>query len=108
MILRMPGRFAFELAEMANIVERNRGMAQHLIVGVHRLCLGKMEHRPAQHRGMAVRKHESIAVEPDRVLRIEAHDPVPDRIFLLSDSHPREWLSRLGFLDLTNPDTPNR
>src|SRR5215831_4954030 len=99
MILGMPGCFALELAEMANIVERNRWMAHHFIVGVHRLCLGKMEHRPEQHRGMAVREHESIAVGPDRVLGIEAHDPVPDRVDQRRESHRRAWMSGLGLLD---------
>src|SRR5215813_3384514 len=98
MILGMPGRFALELAEMAYVVEGDRWMAQHFIVGVHRLCFGKMEHRPEQHRGMAVREHESIAVGPDRVMGIEAHDPVPDRVNQWRERHRRTRVSGLGLL----------
>ena len=29
---------------------------------------------------MAVREHEAIAIGPDRILRIEAHDPIPQRV----------------------------
>src|SRR5215510_4281783 len=98
MILGMPGRFALELAEMANIVERNRWMAQHLIVGVNRLCLGKMEHRPEQHRSMTIGKNKPIAVGPDRVLGIEAHDAVPYCIDQRRERHRRTRVSRLGLL----------
>src|SRR5215468_12781945 len=99
MILGMPGRFALELAEVANIVERDRWMAQHLIVGVHRLCFGKMEHRPEQHRSMTIGKNKPIAVGPDRILGIEAHDPVPDRVNQWRERHRRTRVSGLGLLD---------
>src|SRR5262249_27684986 len=57
-----------------------------------------MEHRPEQHRGMAVREHEPIAVGPDRVLRIEAHGPVPDRIHQWRERHGCTRVSGLGLL----------
>ena len=72
-VLGVARGLAVELAETADVVERNRRLPQPLVVGVHRLCAGEMEHGPEQHRGVAVGEHEAIAVGPDRVLRIEAH-----------------------------------
>src|SRR5262245_64258459 len=47
---------------------------------------------------MAVREHESIAVVPNRILGIEAHDTVPDRVDQRRKSHRRAWMSGLGLL----------
>src|SRR5262245_15820383 len=47
---------------------------------------------------MAVREHEPIAVGPDWVLRIEAHDPVPDRIDQWRERHGCTRVSGLGLL----------
>ena len=68
-ILGVPRSFAVELAEVTDILERNRRVAESFVIGIHRLCAGEMEHGPEQHRGVAVREHEPIAVGPDRVLR---------------------------------------
>src|SRR5437879_4642403 len=87
MILGMPRSFALELPEMTDIFQGNRWMPEPFVIGVDRLCAGEMEHRPEQHRGVAVREHETIAVGPDRVLRIEAHDAIPDRVDQRCERH---------------------
>ena len=89
MIFRMPRSFAAELAEMANVVERDRGLAKSLVLRVHRARAGQIQHRPQQHRGVAVRQDEAIAIWPDRVLRIEAHDLVPDHVDERRERHRR-------------------
>jgi hypothetical protein len=50
----MAGSLAVELAEAANIVERDRRLPQSFIVGIHGLNAGEMKRRPEQHGGMAV------------------------------------------------------
>src|SRR4030095_13832477 len=97
MILGMPRGFAVELAEMTNVIKRNRWMAEAFVFSVDRLCAGKMEHGPEQHRGVAVREHEAVAVGPDRVLGIEAHDAVPDRV---NQRRKRHWCAGMPGLGL--------
>ena len=107
-IFRMARRLAAELAEMPDVVERDRRLAQPLVLGVHRLRAGQMQHRPQQHRGVAVRQHEAIAVRPDRVLRIEAHDPVPERVDQRRQRHRRAGMAGLGLLDRVDRQRADR
>ena len=99
MIFRMARRLAVELAEILDVVEGDRGLAELLVFGIHRLGLGQIEGRPEQHRGMAVGEHEAVAIGPDRILGIEGHDPVPERIDQGSQRHGRAGMARLGLLD---------
>ena len=97
-VLGMPGRLAAELAEAADVVERDRRLAQPLVVGVHGPRPGQVQHRPEQHRGVAVREHEAIAVGPDRILRVEAHHAVPERVDQRRERHRRAGVPGLGRL----------
>ena len=45
-VLRVPGSFAVELPETANVVERNRWVTEGFIFSVDRLNSGEMERRP--------------------------------------------------------------
>ena len=99
MVFRMARRLAAELAEAADIVERDRRLPELLVIGVHRLRAGQVQHGPQQHRGVAVREHEAVAVGPDRILRVEAHDPVPDRVDQRRQRHRRAGVPGLGLLD---------
>jgi hypothetical protein len=94
----MSRRLAADLPEVADVVERHRRLAQRLIFGVDRLHLGQMQHRPQQHRGMAIGQHETVAIGPDRILRVEVHDPVPDRIDQRRQRHRRAGMSGLRLL----------
>src|SRR5262249_1598570 len=57
---------AAELAELPDVVEGD-GRAMALRV----LDTGEVQERVEEHRGMAVREHEAIAVGPRRVVGIE-------------------------------------
>src|SRR6516225_991659 len=46
MVLGVTWSLAAELAEAANIVERNRGLPKPFVLGIHRAGAGEMEHRP--------------------------------------------------------------
>ena len=107
MVLGMARCFAVELAEAADIVECHRGLPQPFVLGIHRLCLGKVQHGPEQHRGVTVRKHEPIAIGPDRVLRIEAHDAVPEGVDQRGERHRRAGVPGFGLLDRVNRKRAN-
>ena len=107
-IFRVPRRLAVELAEVADVVERDRRLAQAFVLGVDRLGAGEMQDRPQQHRGMAVRQDEAVAIGPDRILRIEAHDPVPQRIDQRRQRHRRAGMARLGLLDRVDGQRADR
>ena len=98
-VLGVPRGLAVELAEMADVVEGNRRLPQPLVLGVHRLGAGEMQHGPEQHRGMTVGEHEPIAVGPDRVVRIEMHHAVPDRVDQGRERHRRAGVAGIGLLD---------
>ena len=98
-VFGMPGRLAAELTEPADVVERDRRLAQPLVVGIHGPRPGQVEHRPEQHRGVAVREHEAVAAGPDRILRIEAHDAIPEGVDQRRERHRRSGVPRVGRLD---------
>src|ERR1700723_811564 len=107
-VFRMAGSLAVELAEATDIVERDRRLPQCFVVGIHSLNAGEMERRPEQHRGMAVRQHEAIAIGPDRVLRIEFKDTIPYRIDKRRERHWRSGVSGVGLLHGIDGERANR
>src|SRR6266581_1897636 len=98
MILGMPRGFAGELAKVTDILEGHRRVTESFVISIDRLCAGEMEHGPEQHRGVTVREHEPIAVGPDGVLRIEAHDAIPDRVNQRRERHRRAGMPGLRLL----------
>src|SRR5437867_7727980 len=107
MILRMSWGFAVELAEVTDILEGHRRVTESFVLGIDRLGAGKMEHGPEQHRGVAVRENEPIAVGPDRVLRIEAQDAIPERVHQRRERHRRAGMARLRLLDRIHRESAN-
>src|SRR5262249_19372873 len=108
MVLRVTWRFAVELSESLDVIERHRGLTEPFVVGVHGTCAAEMERRPEQHRSMTVRKNEAIPVGPDRVLRIKAQDFIPDRIDQWRQCHRRARVSGFGLLHGVNRKSANR
>ena len=107
MILGVPRGFAVELAEVTDILEGHRRVTESFVIGINRLCAGEMEHGPEQHRGVTVREHEPIAVGPDGVLRIEAHDAIPDRVNQRRERHRRAGVPGLSLLYRIYREGPN-
>src|ERR1044071_8097621 len=89
MILGVPRRFAVQLPEVTDVIERNRWTTEAFTFSVDRLRAPEMKRCPEQHRGVTIGEHEAIAVGPDRVLRIEAHDAIPDRVDQRGEGHRR-------------------
>jgi hypothetical protein len=99
MVLGMTWSLAAELAEVTNIIERNRGLPKPFVFGIHRAGAGEVKHRPQQHRGVTVGEQEPIAVRPNRILRVETHDPVPKRVDKRRQRHRRAGMPGLRLLD---------
>src|SRR5215472_15825767 len=95
----MPRSLTVQLAKAADVLEGNRRMAQVFISRIHRLRFGEVEDRPEQHRCVPVRKHESVAVWPDWILRIEVYGPVPDCVNQRRQRHRRAGMAGFGGLD---------
>ena len=70
-------------------------------LGVDRLHAGEMQHRIEQHRGVAVGQHEAVAIGPDRIVRIEAQEMLPQRV-----NHRRQGHRRAGMAGI-RPAAPH-
>ena len=93
-----PGALAVELPEVADIVERHCGLSQPFVFAVHSPGPGEMEHGPEQHGGMAVGEHEPVAIGPDRILGIELHHAIPERVNQRRERHRRAGMPGFGLL----------
>ena len=98
MIFRVAGRFAIELAKALDLLEGNGGSSHLLVVRIHRNSARQVQDRPLQHRGMTIGEHEAVAVRPNGVRRIEAHDAIPERIDERRERHGRARVARVGLL----------
>jgi hypothetical protein len=76
----MAGATRVELPEILDVVQRDRGLAQNLVLRVDGFHARQVQHRVEQHRGVAHREDEAVAVRPDRVFRVEAQDFVPEQV----------------------------
>ena len=57
---------------------------------------------------MAVREYKSITIGPDRILRIEAQDAIPDRVDQRRERHRRAWVTGFGLLHRVDRKRSNR
>src|SRR5262249_21986696 len=99
MVFGMTGSFAVELAEIADIVERDGSLSEPFVVGIDGLRSSEMKRRPEQHGGMTVRQHETISIGPDRILRVETKSAVPDRINKRRKRHRGSGMAGFSLLD---------
>src|SRR3984893_15070699 len=107
MVFGVTRGLAAELAEVTNIVERHRRLSEPFVFVIHRAGAGEVKLRQQQHRGMTVGEHEPVAVRPNRVLRIEAHDAVPERVHQRRERHRGAGMSGLGPLDRIHRERAN-
>ncbi len=73
-------------------------LTRHLVLGVDRLDPRQVQHRVEQHRRVAHREHEAVAVRPDRVFGVEAKDFVPERVGDRRHRHRRAGVAGVGRL----------
>src|SRR5262249_4460901 len=68
----------------------------------------QVEDRVEQHRRVAGREHEAVAVRPDRIARVEAQEALPEAVRHRRHAHRRARVARLGFLDRVDAEGPDR
>jgi len=79
-----------------------------LLFGIDRPHPGQMEHRIEQHRGVAIREDEAVAVRPDRVGGVEAEEALPERVGDGGHRHRRSGMARVRLLDRVDRQRANR
>ena len=79
-VLRVSRRHRAELAEALQLLDRQ-------------VVAGEVQQRVEQHRAVAVREHEAVAVGPLRVGRVVAQVPVPERDRDLGHAHRHARMS---------------
>jgi hypothetical protein len=84
--LRMARRLRAELPEILDLVHR-QGIT------------GQVQHRIEEHRGVAVRQHETVAIPPGRIAGIELEDVAPQHFGDVRHPHGRARMARIGLLD---------
>ena len=107
-IFRMAGASAVELPESLDVVERHGQMPEPFVLRVHRLDAGEVEHRVQQHRRMADRQDEPIAIGPDRIVRIESELPLPERVHDWRHRHRSSRVPRVRLLYCIHRQRPDR
>ena len=104
----MTGALRVELTERLEVVERHRGLPEDLVVGIDGAHAREVEQRPEQRRRVAFGEHEAVAVRPDRVLRVEAHEPLPQGVRDRGDAHRRARVARVRLLDRVHAKSADR
>jgi hypothetical protein len=84
-VLRVPRRLAPPLAELLEFIERE-------------VVAREMQYRIQQHRRVAIREHEAIAIGPRRIGGVVPHVSREERIRQRCQSHRRAGVAALGLL----------
>jgi hypothetical protein len=85
-VLGMPRCFAAPLTELLEVVERE-------------LVAAEIERAIDEHRCVASREHEAIAVGPMRISRVVSHVPREQHVRKRRECHRRPRVARVRFLD---------
>ena len=94
-IFRMAGGARPELAEILDVLER------------HVLIAGEIEQGIEQHRAMAGRQHEAVAVWPVRRRGIEFQEPGEQHRREIGRPHRQPGMTGIGLLDRIHGQGPN-
>ncbi len=97
-IFRVARRLAVELAEMLDVLDADGELAGRLAVLVELLHLREVEERVEQHRGMAGRQHEAVAIGPQRGARIVAQEFGPQLVADGGERHRRAGMAAIRLL----------
>src|SRR5262249_27160062 len=107
-VLGVAGALAVELAELLEVVELDRRLAEHLVLGVHGLDAGQVQERIQQRRAVPGGEHEAVAVAPDGLVRVEAEEALPQNISRRGHAHRRAGVARVGRLHGVHAQRPDR
>src|SRR5262249_3035825 len=107
-VLGMAGGARAELAEALDVRERDRGLADHLVVGIDRPHPGEVQQRVEQHRSVAGREDEAVAAGPDWIVGVEAQEALPERVGDRRQRHRRAGVPGGRPLDRAAPEGAER
>ena len=107
-IFGMARRLRRELAELLDIVEAHRRLAGLPAIGADLLDPRQIQQRVQQHRGMADRQHEAIAIGPVGMRGIVTQELRPDRPADRGQRHRRAGVARVGLLHRIHRQRPDR
>ncbi len=107
-VLGMSRALRVELAEPLQVVERDRELAEGLVGGIDCLDGAQVEEGVEERRGVTHRVHVAVPVRPDRVVRIEAQEPLPERVGHGRHRHRRPRMARVRRLDGVDRQRPDR
>src|SRR5690242_10333118 len=99
MIFRMTRTGAAELPERLDVIESYGRTMKRLVLCVHRLRLRQVQQRVKQHRGVAGRQDEAIAVGPKRIGGIEIQLLLPQVVSYGGNAHGRARMAGFRFLN---------
>ena len=95
LVLGMAGGMRTQLPERLQVVDRQR-------------VAGQVQQRVQQHRAVAVREHEAVAVGPLRIAGIVAQVVAPQDLRDVGHAHRHAWVAGVGFLDRVHREGPDR
>ena len=98
MVFRVTRTLAVDFTEMFDVVERDCELTETLVLIVDRLYASQMQHCINEHRGVSVGQHEAVAIRPDRILRIETQETLPQCINHRRQGHRRTRMAGFGLL----------
>src|SRR5271165_1001937 len=104
----MTGRFAAELAEILDLVERQGGSRKHLAVSCYFSYARQMQQGVQQHRGVPVGEDETVAIRPDGIFGVIAKELLPEAISDRSQRHGRSGMARVRLLHRVHRKGANR
>ncbi len=95
----MAGTFALQLAELLDVIQGDREVPHRFVGRINRFHPAEVEHGIEQHGGMADRQYEPIAVGPDRIVRIEPQEVLPQGVHHRRHGHRRAGMAGVCLLD---------
>jgi hypothetical protein len=98
-VFRMARRHAVDLTKVLDVVEADGRPALRTPLAVDRLDARQVQQAIEQHRRMAGRKHEPVAIEPGRILGVITQEAGPQRVADRSQAHGRAGVAGLRLLD---------
>ena len=93
--LGMAGRARAQLPEALQLLQRHVRIA------------GEVEQRVEQHRAVAGREHEAVAVGPVGMLRVELEEPRPQHGGDVGHAHRHAGMAGLRLLDRVHGERPD-
>ncbi len=97
-VFRVTRRHAAELAELLDVVQRDRVRSLVLVLLVGR-DIGQVQQPVQQHRCVADRQNETVPVRPMRIRRVIAQHLLPERVAHRGHAHRRARMARFRLLN---------